>query len=117
MLPVHLVGTDLDDIWHRALRLCLMHGHRYKVDKGSYEGQDRYEFDFFTCRVKKPCGPFPSYAGIIPIMPEGSGLLAPTSLEYVRDVYLPEFLYMEFQTSFQQILLFLRIFLYYLKLP
>jgi len=99
LFPVHLTAENLDDAWHQTVRLALMFGYRYKVDKGSYEGQDRYEFDMFTARIKKPCGPPPAYSNLVPIMPEGSGLEPPTSIEYVRDTYFPEFLYMDYKTE------------------
>ena len=76
--PVHIVAFDLDDAWFKCLNEILEHGHVYKIDRGSFAGQHRLEFDFVTVRVKNPAHQ------IIPIMPEGSSIPAPTDLEYVN---------------------------------
>jgi len=76
--PVHIEAFDLDDAWFQCLSEILENGHVYKIDRGSYEGQRRLEFDFVTVRVKNPAHQ------IIPIMPEGLGIPAPTSLDYIK---------------------------------
>lgn len=76
--PVHIEAFDLDDAWFRCLTEILENGHVYKIDRGSYEGQHRLEFDFVTIRVKNPAHQ------IIPIMPEGLGIPAPTSMDYIK---------------------------------
>lgn len=76
--PVHIEAFDLDDAWFRCLSEILENGHVYKIDRGSYEGQRRLEFDFVTVRVKNPAHQ------IIPIMPEGLGIPAPTSMDYIK---------------------------------
>jgi len=76
--PVHIEAFDLDDAWFQCLSEILENGHVYKIDRGSYEGQRRLEFDFVTIRVKNPSHQ------IIPIMPEGLGIPAPTSLDYIK---------------------------------
>jgi thymidylate synthase len=82
MLPVHLVAENLDDLWHQALYLCFKFGFAYPVEHGSYEGvQNRYEFDFFTARIKDTV----SY--LVPLMPEGIGMDPPTSVEYVENYF------------------------------
>ncbi len=81
MLPVHLNVMNLDEAWHQALRHCFMYGSEYKVTSGSYEGQMRYGFDSFSCFVKEP------HKEMIPKMPEGSGLIPPTSMEYVENYF------------------------------
>lgn len=79
---VHIEAFDLDDAWFRCLSEILEHGHVYKITRGSYEGQKRLEFDFVTIKVKNPAHQ------IIPIMPEGSSIPAPTSMDYINN-YLP----------------------------
>ena len=76
--PVYIEAFDLDDAWFKCLAEILEHGHVYKIDRGSYAGQHRLEFDFVTVRVKNPAHQ------IIPIIPEGSSIPAPTSLDYVQ---------------------------------
>jgi len=78
LTPVHIEAFDLDDAWFRCLSEILDRGHVYKIDRGSYAGQRRLEFDFVTIRVKNPSHQ------IIPIMPEGMGIPAPTSMDYIK---------------------------------
>jgi thymidylate synthase len=76
--PVHIDAFDLDDAWFQCLSAILDHGHVYTITRGSYEGQKRLEFDFVTIRVKKPGHQ------IIPIIPEGMSIPAPTDMEYIQ---------------------------------
>ncbi len=76
--PVYVEAFDLDDAWFQCLSEILENGHVYKIDRGSYEGMKRLEFDFVTIRVKNP------QHQIIPLLPEGSGIPAPTSMEYIH---------------------------------
>ena len=76
--PVHIEAFDLDDAWFRSLAQILEHGYVYKIDRGSYAGQRRLEFDFVTIRVKNPAHQ------IIPIIPEGSSIPAPTTMDYIQ---------------------------------
>ena len=61
--PVYLEAFDLDDAWFQCLSAIIENGHIYSIDRGSYQGQRRLEFDFVTVRVKKPSHQ------IIPVIP------------------------------------------------
>ncbi|MFH1594111.1 MAG: thymidylate synthase [Candidatus Omnitrophota bacterium] len=76
--PVYIDALDLDDAWFKCLVAVLEKGHVYKIDRGSYAGQHRLEFDFVTVRVKNPAHQ------IIPLMPEGSSIPPPTDMAYVQ---------------------------------
>ena len=76
--PVFIEAFDLDDAWFQCLTQILDRGHVYTITKGSYEGQKRLEFDFITLRVKKPSHQ------IIPIIPEGMSIPAPTDMDYIQ---------------------------------
>jgi len=76
--PVYVEAFDLDDAWFKCLKAILEKGHVYKIDRGSFAGQHRLEFDFVTVRVKNPAHQ------IIPVMPEGSSIPAPTDMEYIQ---------------------------------
>lgn len=76
--PVHLDTFDVDDAWFQCLSAILENGHVYTITRGSYEGQKRLEFDFVTVRIRKPSHQ------IIPIIPEGMGIPAPTDMDYVQ---------------------------------
>lgn len=78
MKLVFIDAFNLDDAWHQCLDKILEHGYVYKITRGSYEGQKRLEFDYVTVGVKKPSHQ------IIPLIPEGMSIPAPTSLEYVE---------------------------------
>ncbi|MFH1128661.1 MAG: thymidylate synthase [Candidatus Omnitrophota bacterium] len=76
--PVFIDAFDLDDAWFQCLSEILEKGHVYTITKGSYEGQKRLEFDFAVIRVKKPSHQ------IIPIIPEGMSIPAPTDMDYIQ---------------------------------
>lgn len=78
MKPVYIEAFDLDDAWFQCLSAILEKGQVYTITRGSYKGQKRLEFDFVTLRVKKPSHQ------IIPLIPEGSGIPPPTTMEYVQ---------------------------------
>jgi thymidylate synthase len=75
---VFIDAFDLDDAWFQCLSKILDYGHVYTITKGSYEGQRRLEFDFVTVRIKRPAHQ------IIPIIPEGMSIPAPTDMEYIK---------------------------------
>lgn len=76
--PVFIEAFDLDDAWFQCLAKILECGHVYTITRGSYQGQRRLEFDFVTVRVKKPAHQ------IIPIIPEGMSIPAPTDMDYIH---------------------------------
>jgi thymidylate synthase len=76
--PIYIDAFDLDDAWFQCLSQILEHGHVYTITKGSYEGQKRLEFDFVAVRIKKPGHQ------IIPIIPEGMNIPAPTDMDYIQ---------------------------------
>ncbi len=78
LTPVHIDAFDLDDAWFQCLSSILDKGHTYTITRGSYEGQKRLEFDFVTVRVRKPSHQ------IIPIIPEGMSIPAPTDMDYIQ---------------------------------
>jgi thymidylate synthase len=76
--PVYIDAFDLDDAWFQCLSEILENGHAYTITRGSYQGQKRLEFDFVTIRVRKPSHQ------IIPIIPEGMSIPAPTDMDYIQ---------------------------------
>jgi thymidylate synthase len=76
--PVFIDAFDLDDAWFQCLSEILDRGYVYTITKGSYEGQKRLEFDYAVVRVKKPAHQ------IIPIIPEGMSIPAPTDMDYIQ---------------------------------
>ncbi len=76
--PVFIDAFDLDDAWFQTLSTILEKGKVYTITRGSYKGAKRLEFDFVVVRVRKPAHQ------IIPIIPEGQNIPAPTDMEYVQ---------------------------------
>jgi len=74
-------ARDLPEAWFLCLRQALTEGYEYKIDRGSYAGQQRKELDFIVVRVRSP--------GTRPLIPDvPQGVPPPTSMEYVES-YLP----------------------------
>jgi thymidylate synthase len=76
--PVYIEAFDLDDAWFQCLSAILDKGHVYTIERGSYKGQRRLEFDFVSVHITKPSHQ------IIPIIPEGMSIPAPTDMEYIN---------------------------------
>ncbi len=76
--PVFIDAFDLDDAWFQCLSAILDKGHVYTITRGSYQDQQRLEFDFVSVRVKNPAHQ------IIPIIPEGMSIPAPTDMDYIQ---------------------------------
>lgn len=55
-------ARDLPDAWFQTLYRILEHGSVYKIDRGSYAGQKRLEFDWITIQIRKP--------GVRPLLPQ-----------------------------------------------
>lgn len=79
LTPVFIEAFNLDDAWFQALSKILDYGHIYTITRGSFEGQRRLEFDFAFIQIRQP-----SQRPIIPLMPEGCNIPAPTSMDYVQ---------------------------------
>lgn len=74
-------ARDLPEAWFLCIREVIATGHEYTIDRGSFAGQKRKEFDFITVRVR--------YPGSRPLVPDVPiGVPAPTTMEYVEG-YLP----------------------------
>lgn len=81
--PVFIKARDLPDAWFRCLWEILDYGHKYTVDRGSYEGQQRLEFDYITIQITHP-GTRP----LLPDIPPACGIPNPVADDYM-DEYLP----------------------------
>jgi len=79
LTPCFIKAFDLDDAWFQCLAKILEHGHTYTIDRGSFKGKQRLEFDYALIQITNP-----SHRPIIPLIPEGSSIPPPTSLEYVN---------------------------------
>jgi len=74
-------ARDLSEAWFLCLRKTLTEGYEYKIERGSYAGQQRKELDFVVVQVRNP--------GTRPLVPNVPlGVPPPTSMQYVES-YLP----------------------------
>jgi thymidylate synthase len=74
-------ARDLSEAWFLCLRKTLDVGFEYKIERGSYAGQQRKELDLAVVKIKNP--------GTRPLAPDvPAGVPAPTTMEYIES-YLP----------------------------
>lgn len=76
-------ARDIPDAWFQCVSRILESGRIYQIDRGSYAGQKRREFDFITIQIK-----YPGNRPLVPDIPPHLGIPAPTTMEYVEE-YLP----------------------------
>jgi len=76
-------ATSLSDAWFQTLFRMLEEGRVFKIDRGSYAGQQRLEFDWITVHIK--------YPGVRPLLPQiesHHNIPNPVADDYL-DEYLP----------------------------
>jgi len=83
MNPKIIKANDIPDLWFQAVYDILEDGTKYKIDNGSFKGEERIEYDFFIGTIKDPHHP-----NQMPIMPEGLGIPPVVSEEYIN-AYVP----------------------------
>ena len=76
-------ARDLPDAWFQSVYAILDYGHTYTIDRGSYEGQQRLEFDYITVRIR-----YPGVRPLLPDIPPALGIPNPVADGYL-DSYLP----------------------------
>ena len=74
-------ARDLSEAWFLCLRQTLAGGREYKIERGSYAGQQRKELDFIVLQVR-----YPGTRPLVPDVPQG--VPPPSTMEYVES-YLP----------------------------
>ncbi len=78
-MNIHKVeARDLPDLWFQAVHDILDEGERFVIDRGSYAGQTRLEYDYFMGIVKYP-GTHP----LIPDIPPSCGIPNPVEHDYI----------------------------------
>jgi len=76
-------ARDLPDAWFQCVYQILENGRTYTIDRGSYEGQERIEFDYITVHIK-----YPGKRPLLPDIPPALGIPNPVDNDYL-DQYLP----------------------------
>ena len=81
--PININGTNLPDCWHQTLYEAIKVGRDFKIDRGSYTGQVRKEFDFIT--IHSHC---PGTGELLPKLNPALKLDDPCAQDFL-DQYLP----------------------------
>ena len=76
-------ARDLPDAWFQCIYRLLETGREYTIDRGSYAGQKRLEFDHVTIHIK-----YPSVRPLLPDIPPSLGIPNPVAEGYLEQ-YLP----------------------------
>jgi len=76
-------ARDLPDAWFQSVHRVLEKGDTYTIDRGSYEGQKRLEFDYVTIQITHP-----NARPLIPDIPSALGIPNPVAEGYLEE-YLP----------------------------
>lgn len=74
----NIVARDLPDLWFQAVHDILDHGSRFTIDRGSYAGQTRLEYDYFCGYIK-----YPGTQPLIPDIPASCGIPNPVEEAYI----------------------------------
>ncbi len=82
MKPVFIEARDLPDAWFQCIYKIFEDDsvHEYEVEKGSFEGLKRRQFDLVVVNIE-----YPGTRPLIPDIPHELGIPQPTSMEYVED--------------------------------
>jgi len=80
---IFIEARDLPDAWFQCVYQILEKGRTYRIDRGSFSGQERLEFDYITVHIK-----FPGTRPLLPDIPPALGIPNPVADDYL-DQYLP----------------------------
>jgi thymidylate synthase len=74
----HIKARDLPDLWFQAVHDILDNGRRFTIDRGSYAGQTRLEYDYFFGHVQ-----YPATQPLLPDIPVSCGIPNPVEEAYI----------------------------------
>jgi thymidylate synthase len=80
---VFIEARDLPDAWFQCVYQILEKGRTYTIERGSFKGRERLEFDYITVHIK-----FPITRPLLPDIPPPLGIPNPVANDYL-DQYLP----------------------------
>jgi thymidylate synthase len=80
--PILIEARDLPDAWFQCIYRIFedQSVHEYEVEKGSFEGIKRRQFDMIVVNIE-----YPGTRPLIPDIPAELAIPQPTSMEYVED--------------------------------
>ncbi len=74
-------ARDLSEAWFQCVCRALTKGYEYKIERGSYAGQQRKELEFVVVQIR-----YPGTRPLIPDVPQG--VPPPSTMDYIEE-YLP----------------------------
>ncbi|MDX9787266.1 MAG: thymidylate synthase [Desulfobacterales bacterium] len=78
-MQIHFIeARDLPDLWFQAVHDILDKGRRFTIDRGSYAGQTRLEYDYFVGHVR-----YPATRPMLPDIPPACGIPNPVEEAYI----------------------------------
>ena len=81
MNTTFIEARDLSEAWFQCVCKALTDGYEYKIERGSYAGQQRKELDFVVVQIR-----YPGTRPLVPDVPQG--VPPPSTMDYVEE-YLP----------------------------
>ncbi len=83
MILEFIEARDLPDAWFQCVYRLLETGREYVIERGSYKGQKRLEFEYVTVHIK-----YPAVQPFLPDIPPSLGIPNPVAEGYLEE-YLP----------------------------
>ena len=84
--PITITARDIPDAWFQCIYNLFDNCFSYVIDKGSYEGEKRYEYDFINIVINNPYSE--PYDSMLPQIPEHLNIPNPVANGYIEE-YLP----------------------------
>jgi len=81
--PLFVDATSLPDAWFQTVYKCIETARDFTIDRGSYAGMKRLEFDYITIHIR-----YPGARPLLPQVPPQYNLPNPVADDYLDD-YLP----------------------------
>lgn len=75
---VHVEATTLPDAWFQCVYKCLEVGRDFIIDRGSYAGEKRLEFDWIEIHIRQPW-----HEPLLPSIPEQYNMPDPVDPAYL----------------------------------
>lgn len=82
LVPVVINAFDLPDAWFQLLYKIFDHGRVYTVERGSFAGTRRLEFDFMVLRVETP-----KKRPLVPDIPPDISVPVPSDIGYAEEYF------------------------------
>jgi thymidylate synthase len=83
MRPFFLIAKTIPDAWFQLIYNIFDNAYSQKIQKGSFENEQyRLQYPGIAVYIEHP------YYDMVPTIPPGSGIPAPTTMEYIEDYFV-----------------------------